>query len=154
MGSLVRVLPLSFFCPSVHPSFLPFCRFRTLPLRGFRASPLRGFRACPLRGFRASPWRGFRALPIAWVKPSLARARALPSSFLPFPLTRAGSGLVPFAVYELVSSCRESPLRGFRALPFTRVLLPSLARAPPFPGTSFTPFLRLSFLSDLGAWNS
>ena len=61
MGSLVRVLPLSFFCPSVHPSvhpsFLPFCRFRTLPLRGFRASPLRGFRASPLRGFRASPAR-------------------------------------------------------------------------------------------------
>ena len=122
MGSLVRVLPLSFFCPSVHPSFLPFCRFRTLPLRGFRASPLRGFRASPLRGFRASPWRGFRALPIAWVKPSLARASG-PS------LARASRPSLVFPSFPSHSrGFRASPFRGLRASLFTP--RESFARVP------------------------
>ena len=162
MGSLVRVPPLpSSVLPSILP-FFPFAGSALFPCAGSALVRCAGSALVPCAGSArvlgagSAPCqlpglslhlRGLPALP--W-----HRLRALPSSFLPFPLTRAGSGLVPFAVYELVSSCREGPLRGFRALPFTRVLSPSLARAPPFPGTSFTPFLRLSFLSDLGAWNS
>ena len=118
--------------PSILPSFLPFCRFRTLPLRGFRASPLRGFRASPLRGFRASPWRGFRALPIATVlKPSLAGApalpwhglHALPSSLLPFLFPHAGSALVSCAGSARVLCAGSAPchLRGFFVFPSFRI---------------------------------